>query len=158
MTARHSPQPPPARRRFAADVKGWFAKLAPELKTRLYQRSDVRLYGNGTKGDPICAELVLEIGWRVNDSSDYDHTFSVVDEDGKNITAEHLTSALRDRVVRCYCEACLVESSLDDERMTRIKTVLELRRAVAKANRIPLNGSAENEAKLDEILNPGKEP
>ena len=166
----------------------WLATLAPELRSRLYnphegapvhcpvcarERSDprpgfcphgfhhgVRVYGSGTGSDPLCAEITLDLGWRVNSESDYDydHEFSVFDEDGKNITPEHLTSALRDRVVRCYCEACLGETHLDDERMARARTVLELRRAVAKANRIPLDGSAENEAKLDEILSTGKEP
>ena len=54
---------------------------------------------------------------------------------------------------RCYCEQCTDEDFVNSNLpRTAEGEVHHLRRVLAEANKIPLDGSEENEAKIDALL------
>lgn len=149
--------------------RGFVNKLPPELRQRVYcppvgvhgTVGPFRMYG-GTGWQPLCVEVMLETGWCVPGldlgEDCHTHHLNVFDENGGNVEYRMIRADLKSRVRRCYCTTCLQAQPLDDEYRTRLRAVLELRAAVARANSIPLTGLEHDEARIDAILNGKEEP
>lgn len=141
-----------------------WAELFGPLTERLY-RSPPPLLTNpidtfGVFGDgvntPIACIVSLNVGWIVRPVpglASHDQELNVLRQDGKNVTVAFIRGALRRETVRCYCDRCCSPHRLDDEETARLRTVLELRRNIARANGIPVDGEPENETRIDEVIN-----
>lgn len=71
----------------------------------------------------------------------------------RSATVDDIRRAVREQTRRCYCETCLCadeEGATDEAR--KVASVLRVRRTLAGANEIPLDGSDENEAKIDKLI------
>lgn len=119
--------------RFSVDVEGFASKANVRIRKQY---------------EGIYAYLVL--GWAYG----LTHTHMIeIEFKDRHATDVDLAIALG-KLRRCYCaERCLDADMHNDEKSTReLLAVLELRKTVAEANGIPLDGTPENEAKIDAVL------
>ena len=147
-------------------LQGEIFNIVPaEYRERLYRKPDdtepllggVIIHGAGiVLDDPYIAEVMLDVGWSDGSpAGEYRrHSLEVLNHDGKNITPTEVVDALRWESRRCYCVECTIGTHLDSPRIQLVREQLELRRGVARANGIALDGRTENEKKIDAILNP----
>ncbi len=105
----------------------------------------------GRSGTFLVIFAYLRVGWNLD--GDQQHHMIELEYTGRDAKQEDVRLALT-RTRRCYCETCRdpESHSKKDRGVMQAIELTNLRATVAEANQIPLDGSDENEAKIDALL------
>jgi hypothetical protein len=124
--------------------------LKPKYDQRVEYFDDLTHSGPESQPQPLTAYYAyLNPGWACRE------TLHLVEAEfvSRNATIGDIRRAVQEQTRRCYCDTCLcTDEAGTTEEARKVAGVLRVRRTLAGVNGIPLDGSDENEAKIDKLI------